>query len=459
MNPPSQHDYSQAILDLDREALAACQPGEPLAVGAWVALFEGRAADTQALAEKLLEQASRAGHAAQVVEATALRALAAASAGQQEAATELARRACRMAQAEASLPLELLASLVLARVRRLAGRPHLALRILGSVARAAPPSWRPWITWEVLLAGGLPRGLLDEAPEDPPAAMRAAEALESMLAAVAGGDRSAFERSAAVVTAAVARFADLARDLHACRATLDTTFPGDSPSIDSWLTGTEISIPAGLHGLGTPANELVDAEVALAFVLASPGKPGRRLLRSGLGLLAGVHNLEDDRAPARGLSRTDSGLATLALAAPGGLERGAFFERLYGFRFQQDLHRGALDVLVHRMRARIGTAGDIERDRDTAVLRLTLQAPIAIPDPRCALPLGERVLRALASLGGANAQETAEAMRMPLRTVQTALQQLVADGSCSLERDGRRVAYRVQDTTFTDPAAARVPER
>jgi hypothetical protein len=34
--------------------------------------------------------------------------------------------------------------------------------------------------------------------------------------------------------------------------------------------------------------------------------------------------------------------------------------------------------------------------------------------------------------------------------VQEALQELVADGACAVERVGRRFSYRVHDTTFTE---------
>jgi hypothetical protein len=39
---------------------------------------------------------------------------------------------------------------------------------------------------------------------------------------------------------------------------------------------------------------------------------------------------------------------------------------------------------------------------------------------------------------------------MPLRTVQAILQQLVAEGACSSQRGGRHIAYRIEDTTFTE---------
>jgi predicted ArsR family transcriptional regulator len=87
-------------------------------------------------------------------------------------------------------------------------------------------------------------------------------------------------------------------------------------------------------------------------------------------------------------------------------------------------------------------------------LALILKIPIVVPDMRCALPTADRVLRALATLGTTSASTAADSLRMPLRTVQAVLQQLVAEGACSIERDGRRVAYKIEDTTFTEITSA-----
>ena len=68
---------------------------------------------------------------------------------------------------------------------------------------------------------------------------------------------------------------------------------------------------------------------------------------------------------------------------------------------------------------------------------------------RCALPAADRVLRALATLGATTASAASDALRMPLRTVQSVLLKLVTEGACSTERDGRHIVYRIEDTTFT----------
>ena len=80
---------------------------------------------------------------------------------------------------------------------------------------------------------------------------------------------------------------------------------------------------------------------------------------------------------------------------------------------------------------------------------LVLRETIVVPDMRCILPTADRVLRALALLGATSATVAAETLHMPLRTVQAVLQELVSEGACTIERDGRRVAYKIEDTTFT----------
>lgn len=142
-------------------------------------------------------------------------------------------------------------------------------------------------------------------------------------------------------------------------------------------------------------------------------------------------------------------LAALALAGPAGLSREDFFARVYGFAFVPRRHQAVLDMLVHRMRARLGPRGALERRPDGGAMVLEVSAPLAIPDPRCALGAAERVLWTLARLGAASAQEAAAALRMPLRAVQNVLRELVEEGACSQIRSGRQLHYRVRETTFT----------
>ena len=165
--------------------------------------------------------------------------------------------------------------------------------------------------------------------------------------------------------------------------------------------------------------------------------------------------------------RTETGIAALALAGETGTTREVFFRSVYGFPFVAHRHQAVLDVLCHRMRNLLGDAGEVRRESGESgasgngtnapvgpSLALILKTPIVVPDMRCALPTADRVLRALATLGTTSASTAADSLRMPLRTVQAVLQQLVAEGACSIERDGRRVAYKIEDTTFTEITSA-----
>jgi hypothetical protein len=121
------------------------------------------------------------------------------------------------------------------------------------------------------------------------------------------------------------------------------------------------------------------------------------------------------------------------------------------------------------MRTLLGSSGEIQRRGgdsgpgaeaeahggaaaapDGPSLSLSLRVAVVVPDMRCALPTADRVLRALATMGASSATAAADSLRMPLRTVQAVLQQLVAERACTLERDGRHVSYRIDDTTFTE---------
>jgi hypothetical protein len=188
----------------------------------------------------------------------------------------------------------------------------------------------------------------------------------------------------------------------------------------------------------------------------------------GLALAPPARLLARDSAKSGG--RTETGIAALALAGPSGMTRDAFFRSVYGFPFVAYRHRAVLDVLCHRMRGLLGDAGEIRREGGDAAtassgavsspppagpwITMVLREAIIVPDMRCVLPAADRVLRALSMLGATSATAAADSLRMPLRTVQAVLQQLVSEGACMLERDGRRVAYRIEDTTFTQVTSA-----
>ena len=442
----------------------------------WKKVLAGEAASEAAHAKDMFESASRLRAAGQVIESTVLRSLLALSAGEVDPAVEWARRASRMAQAESLPQLEYLANLTLARVRRYSGRPHLALHILGALSRVAPPIWSGWIAWEVTLAGGDPIGqrFSATAPLAQAPAMLAARELGVFLRQVREDPTGPEKQSVAATFAAHAQalrerascWADLSQETETLTAALDVRQEAAPSALEPWRRGQTTAIPYGLHAIGIPRGQNLEAETATAFVVARPNAEGRRMLRPGLALNADARVLTREAAKnaAAGV-RTETGIAALALAGPSGLSREDFFRTVYGFSFVPLRHQAVLDVLCHRMRHLLGDAGELRRDGGDGAnagigassgpsLALILRETIVVPDMRCALPTADRVLRALATLGTTSASVAAESLRMPLRTVQAILQQLVAEGSCTVEREGRRVNYRIEDTTFTEVTAA-----
>jgi hypothetical protein len=371
-------------------------------------------------------------------------------------ALERARAASRSVGAAGDVELEYVAHLALARLRRLSGRPHLALHILGALGRSAPATWHGWIAWEMLLAGGAPQAsaLLDALA---PSASRAqhgapivtlARAGLALLGAAEAGDRAALGAAARALTAGQPRWTAAMAEIAACAAMLDPEAPSAEPGVEAWRAGQRAAAPFGLHGLGVPPSAPIESERGYAYVAAQPGRPARRLLRAGLGLVTSARNLEGPDEAGKGGFRTETGLAVIALAGPAGLSREDFVRGVYGFKYVPLRHQGVLDVLVHRMRARLTDEATLERSTE-AGLRLVVTRPFVVPDGRCTVPVGERVLRALATLGWTGVQSASEALQIPRRTTQRALQELVADGACKVSRSGGKLLYRVHDTTFT----------
>lgn len=450
-------------------SVAGASEDLPLAAARlWQRLLAAETADLDAAARALGEHASRQSAASIVIETTVIRALAALADGRLDDAVDLGRRASRMAQTEALSHHEYLANLTLARIRRYSGRPHLALHILAALDRVAPATWAGWIGWETSLAGGVRSS---RATLDVPSA-RAEDALRAVLDAARRGDRTRFDSAATEALRAAQVWPAWGAEVTALVAALDPTRPPVPGAMTDWMFGATAAIPFGLHGVGisqkTEPDDARDpqAETATACVLARPGQRGRRFLMPGLAMAPRARLLARDSA--RSGARTETGIAALALAGEEGDTRDGFFRSVYGFPFVPYRHRAVLDTLCHRMRALLGEAGDVRREdaevaapadstqppASGASIALVLREPVVVPDMRCVLPTADRVLRSLAVLGATSASAAAESLRMPLRTVQAVLQQLVAEGACTIERDGRRVAYRIEDTTFTEVTVA-----
>ena len=297
-------------------------------------------------------------------------------------------------------------------------------------------------------------------------AMTVERDLRALMGAIRKGDRTRFAAAASALERSASAWPDLAREAQALLAAVDPTRQPIPDSTVPWCRGETAAIPCGLHGVGIPEGNGPETEGATAFVVAFPNTTGRRFLRPGLAFTPRARPLTRDSAKAAGGGvRTETGIAALALAGEAGITREAFFNSVYGFPFVAHRHQAVLDVLCHRMRNLLGDAGEVRRDSSDAAspvstststlpagpsLSLVLREAIIVPDMRCALPAADRVLRALATLGTTSASSAADSLRMPLRTVQAVLQQLVAEGACTIERDGRRVAYKIEDTTFTE---------
>jgi hypothetical protein len=435
-------------------------------------LLIGETAGLDTHAKNVFDAASQQSAGAEVIESTVIRSLLALSAGSLTDAIDLGRRASRMAQSEALSQQEYLANITLARVRRYSGRPHLALHILAALRRVAPRIWSGWIGWETLLAGGKASPAAAEAESntvDLPSAI-AERGLRDFLEAARAGDRKVFAAATDNLQRAAKIWPHLAGEVAALLAALDPTRATIPDSMAAWCRGENATIPYGLHGVGIPQDAEPQTETTTAYVLAQPREQGRRFLFPGLPLAPHARMLARDSVSSG--ARTETGIAALALAGEGGVSRDGFFRSVYGFTFVAYRHRAVLDVLCHRMRGMLGDAGEIRREGGDAgatngsgaeiaasagagpSLALVLQEAIIVPDMRCVLPTADRVLRALATMGATSARAAAESLRMPLRTVQAVLQQLVAEGACTIERDGRRVAYRIEDTTFTEVTAA-----
>lgn len=431
------------------ETVAGSTGPEPrLAVARlWQRILRGESADLDVQAGVIVERASRTSAGSAAIQGTVIRALSALSEGKVDEAVELARRGSRMAQAESLSHDEYLANIVLARVRRYSGRPHLALHILAALDRVAPASWSGWIGWETLLAGGS-----RPAPTDPASAVpssRAERALGDVLRAARAGDREAFRAALPELKSSAGVWPGLATEAAALIAGLDPLEVDVPIGLQDWCSGQTALIPFGLHGVSVSPAVDPQVETATAYVLGRPGKLGRRFLLPGLALIPGARVVARD--PEHTPGRTETGIAALVLAGEAGESRDDFFRSVYGFTFVPYRHRGVLDTLCHRMRALLGEAGEIRREEESpsSAIALALREAIVVPDMRCVLPTADRVLRSLALVGPTSATAAAESLRMPLRTVQLVLQQLVAEGACAIERSGRRVAYRIQDTTFT----------
>lgn len=353
--------------------------------------------------------------------------------GDVEQAVSVARRASRMARTEAIRSCEAFAAITLARARRLSGRPYLALRILRTVREMGDKDILPWLAWEEVLASGVSSE-----------SGGYGATLSLLLSSARSGDRDAYAAKAEALFRALSGLPHLAADLSALLAVLDPD--AMTEDVRAWKVGDENVVARGLQGLLGERDE--DRSTAMVVVLR-PGVRPARILSLGLPLLGQEATLSLARM-ARKKGRTEVALAALALAGSDGLSEHGLFERAYGFPYVEALHRGVLDVLIHRVRRHAEGILTIERRGQVWVAGPPCSL-VVLHDPRSVPSDDERVLQLIAKRGALTPQETARTLGLPLRTAQALLEGLAKSGTCIALKHGRGLQYTVEDTTFEEP--------
>jgi hypothetical protein len=449
-----------AILEFDGEALSYLESvGRALAPGlsevevlsadlvcAWASLASADVERARDQANEIVGRAKKAESAACLVEAQTIRALAATAIAEHEQALDLAKRASLVARTEGLPQLEFFAHLGLARARRYARQPHLSLRILDSLAPLLTKPWRSWVAWESLLAGGtLADDNLADAPES--RARRLVLGLADCVHAASAGDRPRFDASVCALSEESARFALVRGEAREVVAALDPAEESPSIELSTWRHGETVLTPRSIHGMRIRADE--EAESAAAYVLTRAGQRGVRLLHGGLGLVdeSALARVQQSQ---RAQGRVETFLAILGLAGPEGVDEADCFREAYGFEFEPELHRGVFDVLVHRARATV--EGHARVQRTEGKISLHVEGALLIPDPRVSQRVSDRVLRLLAERGKASAKDAAGMLGISLRSAQSALAELAETGACDARKDGRNVAYVVEDSIFSEPS-------
>jgi hypothetical protein len=410
-------------------------------LGAYAALASGDDRSAHDLSTEVAARSAVLQLPSILVQAMALKSLS--SGDDVEAALSTGRRASLMGRSESIPHAEFLAHLALLRARRRAGQPHLALRIASAMGNVVTEPWHAILAWESSFAGGAPKASWkrDGSPAD-----RAVAALAGFLDAARAGDAARSESALEQMSAACEGYAPAAREVRDLAACIGVGDAECSEEASAFRAGRQALTPPSLHGLKLRPSGADDTETAGAYVYRQPDGRAIRVLHWGVPLLGGVARVRQSQ---RTQGRIETLLSILALSGPGGIEDAPCFEEAYGFRYVPELHRGVLEVLLHRARAAVEGVAEIEREPGRLSLRSA--SPLLIPDPRVAERTQDRILRYLALRGAASARDAALRLGVSLRAAQGALKELSSAGACQLRRDGRTVEYVVEDTVFSEP--------
>lgn len=383
------------------------------------------------------------------IRTAALKAFAMLCGGDVEGGLREARRASRMSQVEELPTAQYFAHMILARARRCVGSSHQAVRVLRSVAEVAPAQWGGWLAYETVMAGGPPAvSALDR--------LRGERATPSSFTVAAGAAAGLLSSEGTPLASNDAP--ELLRpfmvELEDLEVAVGLAPVGvASEAMQQWAMGSRNDAPHGLLGLGAVGEETEFGSPAAVIVGST--LPVRRWLRGALSRLAPADALVLD-ASTKGRERIELAVAALALAC-GALDEAQLFRQIYGFTFVRSTHRGVLDVLLSRIRKRIEPHASVTREGEN--ISLQVERPMMVSDPRCRIDSRERVLHLVAREGRLGTSDAAERLGIPFRTAQDAIAQLIDEGALHKVREGRRVAYRVEDTTLSEPTRRKESER
>ena len=422
----------------------------------WTRIADGNVDDLDAECQSLRTAATHLKEPGLLIVATSQSALIAVANGALEEGIKLARRASRMGRAEALPQFEYLANWVLARLRRTTGYPHLATRILQVLLDVAQPNWHPLLSWELLMSGEYSAASERFRAASGPAAGSplglATTIVDDAIRHASQGARPEFGAQRGRMINTTWFFAMHQAEATALLAALDPNLPvSDVPEgMRSWRRAGTHEAPASLAGFVPPADKAPDWGAAGAFVLVEPHGSLRRIVLNGVGLVEkGALRITSSN---RGKGRLETAACLLAERMQEGWDTDEFFREVYGLEMDPALHEAAFVSLLHRVRVALQGAGTVITEGGRC--RLSLDRAVIIPDTRCRQSPEDRILRVLAQLGTVSAEEAARIAGIPLRTIQAALRTLTSDGACTAVREGRKVRYVVEDTTFHPPTLA-----